>query len=218
MIEYLSCSACRVAPKTRAAALAPISAVGRVWAVCWVPLKQLTVWKRTTCSPPARQEGDPVDLREDIVPHQESAVTQVKSGLFALTVMLGQVCESRVWWIGTVCVKIIILSSPSESCAVDSDCLGEMEASDQADSSAGSSPAELLLRLLHVATRGQTEYWIRQEWRPSPFHFQPRDLNLETIKIKIHVKAQLFFLAAVVCHIEETIFIFSGKRGVKLCV
>uniref|UniRef100_A0A671UV00 Oxytocin n=1 Tax=Sparus aurata TaxID=8175 RepID=A0A671UV00_SPAAU len=46
----------------------------------------------------------------------------------------------------------------SESCTVDSDCLGEVEASDPSDSSAGSSPAELLLRLLHVATRGQTEY------------------------------------------------------------
>ncbi|KAG8011780.1 Vasotocin-neurophysin VT 1 [Nibea albiflora] len=46
----------------------------------------------------------------------------------------------------------------SESCAVDSDCLGEAEASDPADSSAVNSPAELLLRLLHVASRGQTEY------------------------------------------------------------
>ncbi|CAK6950638.1 vasopressin-neurophysin 2-copeptin [Scomber scombrus] len=46
----------------------------------------------------------------------------------------------------------------SESCAVDSDCLGESEASEPAHGSAASSPAELLLRLLHVATRGQTEY------------------------------------------------------------
>lgn len=54
--------------------------------------------------------------------------------------------------------KHVLLSSPSESCAVDSDCLGEAEALDPADSSAVNSPAELLLRLLHVATRGQTEY------------------------------------------------------------
>eukprot|EP00064_Thunnus_orientalis_P018566 superscaffoldBa00004321_g18667 len=46
----------------------------------------------------------------------------------------------------------------TESCAVDSDCLGENEASEPAHGSAGSSPTELLLRLLHVATRGQTEY------------------------------------------------------------
>ncbi|XP_060894707.1 vasotocin-neurophysin VT 1-like [Labrus mixtus] len=46
----------------------------------------------------------------------------------------------------------------SESCVVDSDCLGEIEASDPADNHAGSSAAELLLRLLHVANRGQTEY------------------------------------------------------------
>ncbi|KAM8885702.1 vasopressin-neurophysin 2-copeptin [Spinachia spinachia] len=46
----------------------------------------------------------------------------------------------------------------SESCAVDPDCLGEIEASDPAHGSAGSSAAELLLRLLHVATRGQAEH------------------------------------------------------------
>ncbi|XP_068616742.1 vasopressin-neurophysin 2-copeptin [Brachionichthys hirsutus] len=46
----------------------------------------------------------------------------------------------------------------SESCAADSDCLGETEASEPPDSSARRSPAEMLLRLLHVATRGQTEY------------------------------------------------------------
>ncbi|XP_061881473.1 vasopressin-neurophysin 2-copeptin [Entelurus aequoreus] len=50
------------------------------------------------------------------------------------------------------------LCCTSESCAVDSSCLGEAEAQDQAQTSAGSSPAELLLRLLHVASRGQTEY------------------------------------------------------------
>ncbi|XP_068167108.1 vasopressin-neurophysin 2-copeptin [Antennarius striatus] len=49
------------------------------------------------------------------------------------------------------------LCCDSESCAADSNCLGGMEASDSPDSSALSSPAELLLRLLHVATRGQTE-------------------------------------------------------------
>ncbi|KAM9823492.1 vasopressin-neurophysin 2-copeptin [Syngnathus acus] len=46
----------------------------------------------------------------------------------------------------------------SESCAVDSSCLGEVELENPAQTSAGSSPAELLMRLLHVATRGQTEY------------------------------------------------------------
>ncbi|XP_077600606.1 vasotocin-neurophysin VT 1-like [Stigmatopora nigra] len=46
----------------------------------------------------------------------------------------------------------------SESCAVDSSCLGEFEMEDPAQPSAGSSPTEALLRLLHVATRGQTEY------------------------------------------------------------
>ncbi|XP_072243056.1 vasopressin-neurophysin 2-copeptin [Leuresthes tenuis] len=46
----------------------------------------------------------------------------------------------------------------SESCVVDSDCLGEAEATDLAHSSARSSPTELLLRLLHVASRGQNEY------------------------------------------------------------
>lgn len=47
---------------------------------------------------------------------------------------------------------------PSESCAVDSDCLGETEALEPGDSSAGSSPTELLLRLLHMSSRGQSEY------------------------------------------------------------
>ncbi|XP_075875518.1 vasopressin-neurophysin 2-copeptin [Nelusetta ayraudi] len=46
----------------------------------------------------------------------------------------------------------------SESCVVDTDCQGETESSDPANSSALGSPAELLLRLLHVATRGQSEY------------------------------------------------------------
>ncbi|KAM3868016.1 vasotocin-neurophysin VT 1-like [Diretmus argenteus] len=49
----------------------------------------------------------------------------------------------------------------SESCAVDSDCLEESEASDPAHAytiTAGNSPAELLMRLLHMTTRGQTEY------------------------------------------------------------
>lgn len=55
--------------------------------------------------------------------------------------------------------EVSFFSSLSESCVVNSDCLGETEASDSAHGSVGSSPAELLLRLLHVATRGQTEYW-----------------------------------------------------------
>lgn len=76
-----SFSACRVVPETEAAASAPVSAVGRAWAACWAPQRQLTVWRRTTCSPPARQEGDPVDLREDAVLLQDSVVTQVQSGL-----------------------------------------------------------------------------------------------------------------------------------------
>ncbi|XP_061673246.1 vasopressin-neurophysin 2-copeptin [Syngnathoides biaculeatus] len=42
----------------------------------------------------------------------------------------------------------------SESCAVDSSCLGEVEAEDPAQT----SPAELLLRLLHVSTGRLTEY------------------------------------------------------------
>ncbi|XP_060927729.1 vasopressin-neurophysin 2-copeptin [Limanda limanda] len=46
------------------------------------------------------------------------------------------------------------LCCDAESCAVDSDCLAEMEASDPGHG----SPAELLLRLLHVTARGQTEY------------------------------------------------------------
>ncbi|KAM4616320.1 vasopressin-neurophysin 2-copeptin [Polymixia lowei] len=48
----------------------------------------------------------------------------------------------------------------SESCALDSDCLGESQALDTAHDSTitGNSPTELLLRLLHAATRGQTAY------------------------------------------------------------
>lgn len=42
-----------------------------------------------------------------------------------------------------------------ESCTVDNDCVGDAEASDPGH--AGSSPVELLLRLLHV-NRGQAEY------------------------------------------------------------
>lgn len=74
-----SCSACLVAPETRAAASAPVFAVGRAWAACWVPPKRLTVWRRTTCLPLARQEGDHVDLKEDAVQLQDSAATPVKS-------------------------------------------------------------------------------------------------------------------------------------------
>uniref|UniRef100_A0A3B4GIM1 Vasotocin-neurophysin VT 1-like n=1 Tax=Pundamilia nyererei TaxID=303518 RepID=A0A3B4GIM1_9CICH len=46
----------------------------------------------------------------------------------------------------------------SEGCMVDSDCLGETEATDPVHGSARSSPTELLMRLLHVAARGQNEY------------------------------------------------------------
>ncbi|XP_008334237.1 vasopressin-neurophysin 2-copeptin [Cynoglossus semilaevis] len=47
------------------------------------------------------------------------------------------------------------LCCDSESCTVDNDCVGDAEASDPGH--AGSSPVELLLRLLHV-NRGQAEY------------------------------------------------------------
>ena len=48
----------------------------------------------------------------------------------------------------------------SESCAVDSDCLGEDQVFEPVHGATvtGTSPAQLLLRLLHVATRGQNEY------------------------------------------------------------
>ncbi|XP_006789908.1 vasopressin-neurophysin 2-copeptin [Neolamprologus brichardi] len=46
----------------------------------------------------------------------------------------------------------------SEGCMVDSDCLGESEATDPVHGSARCSPTELLMRLLHVAARGQNEY------------------------------------------------------------
>ena len=70
-----------MAPGTGAAASAPVSAAGRASAACWAPRKQLTAWRRTTCSPPARQEGDPADLRVDTALLQDSAVTQVQSDL-----------------------------------------------------------------------------------------------------------------------------------------
>ncbi|XP_035643368.1 vasotocin-neurophysin VT 2 [Oncorhynchus keta] len=49
----------------------------------------------------------------------------------------------------------------SESCVLDPDCLSESRYHSPADHSAGAtsdSPGELLLRLLHFATRGQSEY------------------------------------------------------------
>ncbi|NP_001134889.1 sialidase-4 precursor [Salmo salar] len=49
----------------------------------------------------------------------------------------------------------------SESCVLDPDCLGESRYHSPADHSAGArsgSPEELLLRQLHFATRGQSEY------------------------------------------------------------
>nr|XP_033474629.1 oxytocin-neurophysin 1 isoform X1 [Epinephelus lanceolatus] len=72
----LCASACPVALETGAAASAPASAAGRASAACWAPRKQLTAWRRTTCSPPARPEGDLVDLREDAALLQDSAVMQ----------------------------------------------------------------------------------------------------------------------------------------------
>jgi len=78
-------------------------------------------------------------------------------------------------------VHVPFLSFLSESCVVDSDCLGEAEATDPAHSSARSSPTELLLRLLHVASRGQNEYWFCQCGGPSLlqqiFSFKSRILN-----------------------------------------
>lgn len=67
-----------MAPETEATALAPASAAGRASAAYWAPQKRLTVWRRTICSPPARLEGDPVDLKEDDARHQDSAVMQVR--------------------------------------------------------------------------------------------------------------------------------------------
>ncbi|KAG7268463.1 hypothetical protein CRUP_016897, partial [Coryphaenoides rupestris] len=47
----------------------------------------------------------------------------------------------------------------AESCAVTSECLEELPPAEPHGSAGnGNSPTELLLRLLHVATRGQTEY------------------------------------------------------------
>jgi len=148
MLNFSS-SACRVAPETGAAASAPASAAGRASAACWAPRKQVAVWRRTTCSPPARPQGNPVDQREDAAPHQASAVTRVQSGLVL-------VHYGMIFYFGPSLNKVLF--SFPESCAVDPDCLADVEASDPARGSAGSSAAELLLRLLHVATRGQTEH------------------------------------------------------------
>lgn len=67
-----------MAPETGADASAPGSAAARASAACWAPQKQLAVWRRTTSSPPAKQEGDPADLREDAVLLQDSAAMQVR--------------------------------------------------------------------------------------------------------------------------------------------
>ncbi len=84
-------------PETGAAALAPVSAAGRASAVCWAPQKQLTVWRRTTCSPPARREGDPADLRGDAALPQDSAVTRVQFSLsICMTVRFEGENEVRV--------------------------------------------------------------------------------------------------------------------------
>lgn len=73
-----SSSVCPVAPGTGAAASAPVSAAGRASAVCWVPRRRLAVWRRTICSPPARQEGGPVGPREGAALPPDSAVMQVR--------------------------------------------------------------------------------------------------------------------------------------------
>lgn len=68
-----------MAPETGAAASALASVAGRASAACWDPQKQLTVLRKTTCSPPARQEADPVDLKEDAALPQDFAVMQVRN-------------------------------------------------------------------------------------------------------------------------------------------
>ena len=82
------CSACLVGQGSRAAALAPVSAVGRMWAAGWAPRRRHTAWRRTTCPPPARWEGDPVDLIQHAVPHRESAVTQVRAHQSYISVLI----------------------------------------------------------------------------------------------------------------------------------
>ena len=67
-----------MAPGIGAAALDPVSAVGRALVACWVLQKQLTAWRKTTYSLLARQEGGRVDLRVDAVLLQDSAVMQVR--------------------------------------------------------------------------------------------------------------------------------------------
>lgn len=64
------------------------------------------------------------------------------------------------WWCELIRVSF------SEGCMVDSDCLGETDAADPAQSSARSSPTDLLLRLLHVASRGQNDYWRYKRQAP----------------------------------------------------
>lgn len=66
----------------------------------------------------------------------------------------------------------------SEGCAVDSGCLGEVEATDSAHSSARSSPTELLLRLLHATSRGPTEYWSTSQPGATTAS-EPHDVNAE---------------------------------------
>lgn len=58
-------------------------------------------------------------------------------------------------------LTFIIVCMSTESCFLDPDCLSESQYHSPADHSAGAtsdSPGELLLRLLHFATRGQSEY------------------------------------------------------------
>ncbi|XP_024296358.1 uncharacterized protein LOC112263968 isoform X1 [Oncorhynchus tshawytscha] len=69
-------SACCVGQGSRAAVSAPVSAVGKGWAAGWAPQRRHAAWRRTTCPPPVRQEGDPVDLKKDAALHQASVVTQ----------------------------------------------------------------------------------------------------------------------------------------------
>ena len=121
------------------------------------------------------------------------------------------------------------LSSLTESCAVDSDCLGENEASEPAHGSAGSSPTELLLRLLHVATRGQTEYWycisggpsapqgpeVQQKWTSSLFHYKPWESNLKPIKCQVILWSLLTPTAVLILYLKRQLALFRfWGRGI----
>lgn len=154
-----SCSACCVGQGSRAAASAPVSAVGKGWAAGWAPQRRHAAWRRTTCPPPARQEGDPVDLKQDAALHQASVVTQVKklqchvSGMISMVIPLVLI----EWWIQFFAFCI------SEGCSADQSCLAEEEGDNQISQSEGSD--DVLLRLLHLA--GHTPPHRVRQWAAS---------------------------------------------------